>query len=127
MVFARLEAPIQPGNLEIGPVDHLRITGRALCLGDGSEVALHQSAMWISKGICYIAIQIDHPVQLEFGHTEYPLKEEFGPFGSLRIVDGALWAGEPPVLIARFDDVVSHWHIYARPAAGMNLLVIRRA
>jgi len=127
VLIATLETPIQPGKLQIGPVEHLIVRGRALHVPDGSEVAIHQAGMWVRKGICYIAVQCDCEVSLEFTHTEFPVREEFGPYSALRIVDGALWAGRPPVLIARFDETISCWHIYARPAAGMNVLIIRDA
>ena len=99
--------------------------GKALQLPDGTELAMHQAGMWVACGICYITLQIDSPVQLEFSHTEFPDVEHFGPYPAMRIVDGALWPGEPPQLVARFDDALAAWHIYARPAAALNVLTIR--
>lgn len=125
MITSRLETPVQSGDLFLGPVDHLKIVGKSLQLPDGVEVAIHQAGMWLAKGICFISVQFDCQVFLEFGHTEFPMQEQFGPYPALRIVDGALWPGSPPELIARFDDTLSAWHIYARPAGAMNILTIR--
>jgi hypothetical protein len=127
MIFARLLSSIGPSELPIGPFEFVRIMGKSLQSPDGLELAMYQAGMWVASGICYITLQADCPVQLEFSHTEFPDVEQFGPYAALRIVDGSAWPGKPPELIARFDDAVGAWHIYARPAAALNVLTIRRA
>jgi hypothetical protein len=126
MIFARLLTPIVPNEIRIGPVEYLKIVGKFLQLPDGSEIAVHQGGMWTARGSLYVSLVFDSAVALEFSHTELPLKERFGPYPEMRIVDGSIWPGEPPHLLARFDDILSGWHIYAKPASLMNVLVISR-
>jgi hypothetical protein len=127
MLTARLLTSIGPRDLPIGPVEYLQTVGKFLKLPDGTDLAIHQGGMWMAEGFGYISLDFDCRVNLEFSHTELPEREAFGPFSTLRIIDGSIWAGKPPELLARFDDALSAWHIYTRPAAAMNVLTIRRA
>ena len=127
MVTARLQTSIGPHEIPIGPTEEIKIVGKSLQLCDGDELALHQAGMWVVSGVCYIALQFDMPVQMDFSHTELPDREQFGPYPQLRIVNGSAWPGKPPELIARFDDTLSSWHIYARPSPALNVLTIRAA
>ena len=127
MITARLQTPIGPEEIPIGPVEYLKVFGKFLQLPNGTEVAIHQGGLWLAKGMLYCILAFDCQVFLEFSHTEFPYREDFGPYPEMRIVDGSAWPGKPPELLARFDDALSGWHIYARPAPLMNVLVIRGA
>ena len=120
MLIFQLEVPIGSNHLQLGPTEYVEIVGRVATLSDGSEVAVHQGGMWLGGTQLYIAIQFRGSVQLRFGHPDFAKFEEFGPFDSLRIVDGSAWAGrEQPQLLAHFDDTIAAWHLYLRPSIAM--------
>jgi hypothetical protein len=128
MRTARLERPIQGQDVPVGPTEHVLMVGKFLQLADGTEIAIHQGGLFMRNGVAYIALQVDTPVEILFGHTEFPSTESFGAYPGLRVINSTLWVGKPPKnIVAHFDEMLSAWHIDVRPCIGMNRMTIRPA
>ena len=118
MLTARLEEPIGPRNLPIGPSSYFRVIGEVLQSDDGTEVASYRSGMWRSGNKLYIAVSFETPVCISFdGASDNGGQHEFGPYERLRIVDGSIWVidNHDSVLLANFNGMTNTWHAYQKP------------
>ncbi|HJS06207.1 MAG TPA: hypothetical protein VJ809_01060 [Pirellulales bacterium] len=127
MITAILEAPIGPDRLTVGPESFFIAEGEALKTASGEQVAVHRAGLWQTGNTAYIAVTFETPVQLFFRDTITGGEARFGPFPTLRIVNGSIWVKtERDVqLLAHFSDVNWVWTIYPHPVLKANTLAIR--
>ena len=79
MLTARLEEPIGPPNLPIGPSSYFRVIGEVLHRDDGTEVAKYRGGVWRSGNKLYIAVSFETPLCSSFdGISDNGAQHEFG-------------------------------------------------
>jgi hypothetical protein len=128
MLTARLEEPIGPHNLPVGPSSYFRVIGDVLQSDDGSEVASYRGGMWRNGNKLYIAVSFETPVCISFDVvSDNGEKHEFGPYERLRIVDGSIWVMEnhDSVLLANFNSMTNTWHAYHKPTFNAQAATIK--
>jgi hypothetical protein len=127
MLTARLEAPIGPEHVPVGPEPSFVAEGETLKTASGKHVAVHRGGLWQTGESAHIAVSFDMPVQLVFKDTTTGGRAEFGPYPKIRIVNGSIWVktDQGIQLLAHFSDVNWVWTIYPQPILKANHLTIR--
>jgi len=126
MITAIFEAPLGPERLTVGPEAFFLTEGETLKTASGKPIAVHRGGLWQAGNKAYISVSFETPVQLAFSDTTTGGEAKFGPFSTLRIVNGSIWVkGESDVqLLAHFSDVNWVWTVYPQPVLKANNLKI---
>jgi hypothetical protein len=126
MITATLEAPLGPERLMVGPEAFFLTEGETLKSANGKHIAVHRGGLWQVANKAYISVSFEMPVQLVFSDTTTGGEATFGPFSTLRIVNGSIWvkAESDVQLLAHFSDVNWVWTVYPKPVLKANNLKI---
>lgn len=99
----------RPERHALGPASAFHLEGPYLKTEEGEEIAVHRDNRWEMGDKVFIALVADTPVQITVEKPIAPSKT-FGPFEAVRIVDGAIRAGEKQGLVAKLHEERA-WHV----------------
>lgn len=124
MISLRMLSPFTGDSPTIGPVRAVVITGERMTL-DGKEVAVHRNGQWHHAGRHYTTILLDSPIRLSFEDDFGNRSATYGPFDSLKLVDGAIRTGESfRDVISRLDESSKHWVVYDEPGEWLRAVFV---
>jgi hypothetical protein len=106
-VRLRFHTPGEAGAESIQAGEFFRLIGSMLCRGAGNEPVATFLKCWRLSDAEFTRLEALDPVVIYFENNAGLASSAYGPFDSLQITDGAVWAGSR--LIARLDDQALLW------------------
>jgi hypothetical protein len=101
------EGPAQQATL--GPAAHFRVAGNFIRNAESGEIlARYENHFWNVGGKYFTRYDCREPVRIHFEDNEAGKTNVYGPFDSLWVADGSLYAGGK--LFAKFVDQTLLWH-----------------
>ena len=108
MILHLIATPAERATL--GPADWYRLDGGALREGAGGTVlARYDGERWSTGESHFVTIVCEGPVSCHFERGLERRDNVAGPFASLMLVDGVLWADD--TALARFDGGRAVWRL----------------
>lgn len=115
MISLRMLSSFSGDSPVLGPAPVVVITGERMTLGE-REVAVHRNGQWHHDGRHYTAILMDSPARVSFEDDSGNRSLSYGPFETLKVVDGTIRTGDDfRDVLARLDEGSKHWIIYGMP------------
>jgi hypothetical protein len=107
-----LHFEIEPGEGQavIGPAPYFRVAGNRLKIGPADlDIASYRQGRWHFPTCSFAAVTARAPAQISFETSASPMIS--GPFGQVRLAQGAIWNGDGE-LVAEFEEESQSWWVY---------------